>query len=121
MTQSVETTLSWSDAPAFQLGEEVVGGGVGGVEADAGGGGRAEGAALRPVGVEVGKELGERDAPGSTSSPGAQSRTSGGDELAAVGVAVGDEERKRTVQQEVVDPHAGVVGDQPTETGRAAA
>jgi peptidoglycan/LPS O-acetylase OafA/YrhL len=101
------------DAALGQRVEEVVGGGVGLVQADPARHLLAVGGTERAGGVEVGEEVPEGLLPALDELAGEPVEDVGREELAVKGGTVGDQEGHRPVQQQVVDPDARVVGDQP--------
>jgi peptidoglycan/LPS O-acetylase OafA/YrhL len=107
------TGLQPERAATVELGDQVVGGGAGLVEPDPVGHLLALGGTERAGGVEVGEEVPERVITALDELSGQPVEHVGGEELLVEGAAVCDQEGHRPVEQQVVGPDAGVVGDQP--------
>jgi peptidoglycan/LPS O-acetylase OafA/YrhL len=107
------TGLQPERAATIELGDQVVGGGAGLIEPDPVGHLLALGGTERAGGVEVGEEVPERVVTALDQLSGEPVEHVSGKELLVEGVAVCDQKGHRPVEQQVIDPDAGVVGDQP--------
>jgi peptidoglycan/LPS O-acetylase OafA/YrhL len=107
------TGLHPERAAKIELGDQVVGGGAGLVEPDAVSHLLALGGTERAGGVEVGEEVPERIVTAIDDLSGEPVEHISREELLAERAAVCDQEGHRPVEQQVVGPDAGVVGDQP--------